>query len=385
MAEAPRRRVLFYVQHLLGIGHLARASRIAQGLVAGGFETLLVTGGPPVGAFPPAGLPTLALPPVRTADTGFSGLVDEAGQPVTSAFMAHRRDRLVGALRQFRPDAVIIEAFPFGRRQMRAELLALLEAARQTRPRPLVACSIRDVLQPAGKPGRARETLATLQAYFDLVLVHGDPAFMALEESFGATGLIASDIAYTGLVTGPAPEAGAERFDAVVSAGGGAAMGRLARVALEARQGSTLDAGRWCVVTGPNAPADTVADLRSLLRTDDVLAAYRNDLPSLLAKTRLSISQAGYNTCGDLLHGNAAMVLVPFAQGSEQEQTLRAARLKDLRRAVVVTETALSPETMRAAIEEALRLPAATLTLKLDGAAETARVVARRLSGGPPA
>lgn len=183
MAEAGR-RVLFYVQHLLGIGHLARASRIVQGLDAAGLETLLVTGGPPAGSFPPAGVRSIALPAIRTADAGFSGLVDGEGARVTPAHMAARRDLLVEILKTFRPDAIVIEAFPFGRRQVRAELLALLEAARQTRSRPLVAASIRDILQPVSKPGRLREILATLGAYFDLVLVHGDPAFVPLEASF---------------------------------------------------------------------------------------------------------------------------------------------------------------------------------------------------------
>ena len=37
--------VFFYVQHLLGIGHIARASRIANALQANGFDVVLVTGG----------------------------------------------------------------------------------------------------------------------------------------------------------------------------------------------------------------------------------------------------------------------------------------------------------------------------------------------------
>ena len=41
-------RVLFYVQHLLGIGHLARASRVANALVESGFAVTMVTGGMPV-------------------------------------------------------------------------------------------------------------------------------------------------------------------------------------------------------------------------------------------------------------------------------------------------------------------------------------------------
>ena len=42
-------RVLVYVQHLLGIGHLMRARLIAEALAARGFDTHLVTGGMPIG------------------------------------------------------------------------------------------------------------------------------------------------------------------------------------------------------------------------------------------------------------------------------------------------------------------------------------------------
>ena len=38
-------RVFFYVQHLLGIGHLRRAATLARAMAAGGFDVLLVSGG----------------------------------------------------------------------------------------------------------------------------------------------------------------------------------------------------------------------------------------------------------------------------------------------------------------------------------------------------
>jgi len=379
VADRPR-RVLFYVQHLLGIGHLARASRIAEALAAAGFGTLMVTGGPPTGSFPPAGLPTVTLPAIRTADTGFSGLVDASGRPVTPAHMAARRDLLVAALRDFKPDAVVIEAFPFGRRQVRSELLALLEACRQIPTRPFVACSIRDILQPAAKPGRTRETLAVLKAYFDLVLVHGDPGFVPLDASFPEAAAIPCRVAYTGLVAAPPPAAPGDRFDVVVSAGGGAAMGRLALTALAARAGSALADARWCIVTGPNAPPETVAGLERQLRAGDALARFHADLPSLLAHARLSVSQAGYNTVGDLLHGDAAMVLVPFAHGAEREQSIRAGRLAELGYAAAVAETALAPDTLRDAMAAALALRRPASPLRLDGAAQTARILGDELS-----
>ena len=66
-------RVFFYVQHLLGIGHLARASRIATALVEDGFDVTVVTGGTPVAGFPDPAVKTVALPPVTSGDAGFLG------------------------------------------------------------------------------------------------------------------------------------------------------------------------------------------------------------------------------------------------------------------------------------------------------------------------
>ena len=43
-------RVFFYVQHLLGIGHLRRAATLARAMAAGGFDVLLVSGGAPMSA-----------------------------------------------------------------------------------------------------------------------------------------------------------------------------------------------------------------------------------------------------------------------------------------------------------------------------------------------
>jgi len=103
------------------------------------------------------------------------------------------------------PDVLIVETFPFGRRVMRFELLPLLEAARAMRPKPLIACSVRDILQERGKPGRAEETVDTIGKYYDLVTVHGDPKFASFGETFPLADGLAKQISYTGLVSGPPP------------------------------------------------------------------------------------------------------------------------------------------------------------------------------------
>lgn len=121
-------KALFYVQHLLGIGHIARASRIASAMKDDGFDVTVITGGLPVPGFPADGISVIALPPVVASNAGFSGLADSEGQPANETFLSCRRDRLLEIFHRLKPDMVIIEAFPFGRRQMRFELIPLIEA-----------------------------------------------------------------------------------------------------------------------------------------------------------------------------------------------------------------------------------------------------------------
>jgi predicted glycosyltransferase len=62
------KRVLFYVQHLLGIGHLKRAATLARGLAADGLEVTLVSGGFPVPELDTGGARFVQLDPVRATD-----------------------------------------------------------------------------------------------------------------------------------------------------------------------------------------------------------------------------------------------------------------------------------------------------------------------------
>lgn len=376
-------KVLFYVQHLLGIGHLARAGRIAAALADDGFDVTLVTGGLPVEGFVAPGVREVRLPPLVVGDDGFATLLDGAGQPVTDAYRDARRDRLLAVHDEIMPDVIITEAFPFGRRQVRFELLPLIERIGQRRPKPLLLASIRDLLQARTKPGRDRETADLVLAHYDAVLVHGDPAFARLEDSFALAGEISDKVAYTGLVGPdrivPAPD----RHDIIVSAGGGAVGQKVMQAALGAAR--HLDpALTWLLITGPNLPAADFEGLAASAPANVTLARFRRDFSGLLAKARLSVSQAGYNTVGDILLAGCRSILIPFAAGGETEQNARADRLEALGRAVTVAEETVDPQTLAEAVARALALPdPASMRLDTDGARQTGRII-RDLIGKKP-
>ncbi|MBB1251163.1 glycosyltransferase family protein [Rhizobium sp. G21] len=379
MTETPfrgdRPRVMFYVQHLLGIGHLARASRIASALADDDFDVAIVTGGLPVPGFPPPDITHIALPAIATGDKGFSGLVDIDGRPVDDDFKAARRDLLLAAYRDFAPDVLVTEAFPFGRRQVRFELLPLLDEAAASARRPLILASIRDLLQERAKPGANEDTVALIGTYFDAVMVHGDPRFARLEDSFPLQSEIADKVAYTGLVAAPPPAPATEIYDIIVSAGGGAVGSELVRAAVGASALLPKDL-RWCVIAGPNLPEVDFSELSRSASANVGIFRFRKDFPSLLTGAQLSVSQAGYNTVCDVLRAGVRSLLIPFTAGGETEQTARAQRLWERGRALMLTEAELSVETMRASIEKALAAPAGDLPdLDLDGARGTGAII----------
>ncbi len=374
-------RVFFYVQHLLGIGHLARASRIASALGDDGFDVTVVTGGAPVSAFPAPAARVLSLPPVAAGDSGFSGLIDFQGQPVDEAFKERRREILLQAFRDYNPDVVILEAFPFGRRQMRFELLPLLEAINQSVPKPLLATSVRDILQERVKPGRNEETADLVNRYFDLVMIHGDPAFTRIEDTFPMAGAIKNKIAYTGLVAAPRPAQAIQKFDVLISAGGGAAGARLLRSAVVAAK--LLTDRSWCLITGPNLPETEFEALCADAPREMSVFRFREDFASLLTGTGLSVSQAGYNTVCDILRAGCRSLLIPFASGGETEQTVRATKLQALGLASVLSEEDIGASALATAIEKALSGPKPPQhVLDLDGARRSAALLRERLGHG---
>lgn len=389
-----KKRAFFYVQHLLGIGHLKRALTLARAAAAAGLDVTLASGGLPVAEFARDenldGMRFVQLPPASAADLTFKTLVDGGGRPVDAEWKRERGKALLAAWRAADPDVLVLELFPFGRWQMRFELLPLLDAAfgaaRRPSPgaarRPAIACSVRDVLGAPKSLQRQEETLRLVERYFDRVLVHGDPAVLAFGRTFPDAGRIAGRIEYTGYVVDAAAPAHGEagQDEVVVSAGGGAVGAALLRTAILAKPLSALRDRNWRVLAGGNLPEQEFRALAGLAAagTGIVLERSRRDFTTLLANCALSVSQAGYNTVMEIMRAGARAVVVPFAGGHETEQSLRAQCLAERGLLEVVEESALAPETLAAAIDRAARKPRpAHGAINLEGARRSAASIVR--------
>jgi predicted glycosyltransferase len=319
------------------------------------------------------------LAPASAADMTFRTLVDEKGRPVDEAWKRARSAALLDVWRALSAEVLLIELFPFGRRQLRFELLPLLEDARRLTPRPLIVCSVRDLLQP--RPDREQETAELALRYYDRILVHGDPRLASLERTFGAARALDGRLHYTGYVVAPAAAPAATGSEVLVSAGGGAVGRRLLESAMAAREHTLLRGSPWRLLAGINC---SDADFRALGRAAKpgiVLERSRADFQQLLASCALSISQAGYNTVAETLQARVRTVLVPFAAGGESEQSLRAQLLAERGAAVVVEESSLTPQTLAHAVNRAARAPRPAADLvDLRGAQRSAELLKEWLS-----
>ncbi|TSD88954.1 glycosyltransferase [Mycobacterium sp. KBS0706] len=365
-------KVLFHVQHLLGIGHVRRAAAIARALTEAGFAVTVAQGGFDVPGTDWGGAEVVPLPPVRSADTGFRTLLDAEERPIDTGWKKRRAADLLALLARVKPDILLVETFPFGRRAFAFELVPMLEIARRASPRPLIACSVRDILVDKKDRAKVEAMADTALALFDLVLVHGDPAVIPFEASFPPAPRVAGLIRYTGYVGAPStreapPGDGVD--EVVVSVGGGAVGAELLRAALAARALSGQNRTRWRLLTGPDLPAGTVAELTAAAPDGVIVEPARPDFPSLLARCRLSVSQAGYNTVMDVMRAGCRAVFVPFAAAGETEQTRRADLLAARGHCLVVPEAGLTPERLARAVDDAMAAPPPPrAALALDGA-----------------
>ena len=373
------KKLLFYCQHVLGIGHLIRSLEIARALT--GFEVTLLNGG---GRFEglefPENLRVIDLPSI-SSNAEFSELKAEDSRDVTEALFAKRREIILRGAFELKPDVILVELFPFGRLKFADEILALLEKGTELGARAV--CSVRDILVTKSQQDVfEKQACEICNRYLTAVLVHSDPHFHSFEETFPSAPEVKVPVLHTGFISSGRPRTGGPREKLiVVSIGGGRVGGELLTSAAEAFK--SLDAGLSMVlVTGPYFGEQEFAQLHRLKSDRLAVERFIPDFEGLLAKAALSISLAGYNTCMNLLNTGTPALLLPFAGHGNQEQTIRASKLRKAGIAGTLEAADLEPARFAARIEEALDMPRKPNPFDLAGAAKTNELLLKIASGG---
>ncbi len=378
-------KVMIVVTHLLGTGHLSRALTLAHAFRSEGHDVLLASGGMPVPHLNADSLNLLQLPPLRSDGTNFTRLLCASAAPADEAYLNQRSDALARAQAAFEPDCLICELYPFGRRILSDEFDTLLSAARiQDRP-PVVLSSIRDILAPPSKAAKAERTEDIICSRFDAVLVHSDPSVTRLNISWPVTKRLEPFLRYTGYVApapaGPHPDR-AGSGDILVTSGGGPVGDELFHAALSA---AARDSGRtWRLLVGGSNRDARIEALQRKAPTNAVVQPARPDFRQMLFHAAASVSMCGYNTTMDLLQAGTPAVLIPFDDGNEVEQTLRAKSLTGVPGIRTVSSADLSPETLLAALADVTTASKRSVAgFRFDGAADSVRIAQEMAEARP--
>ncbi|MFP3383532.1 glycosyltransferase family protein [Tritonibacter sp. SIMBA_163] len=372
--------VLIVVTHLLGTGHLSRALTLGRAFVETGHHVTVASGGFPAPQLSTHGLAFEQLPPLRSDGVDFARLLDKDGAVADDAYHRARRNHLTTLLQALQPDVLITELYPFGRRSLRAEFRALLEAAKDLPRRPLVLSSIRDILAPPSKPKKAEDADAMIAEFYDGVLVHSDPKATTLDTSWPVSDLLAGKVHYTGYVAPPAatphPE-GAGKGEILVSAGGGGVGDALYACAVQAAK--AMPDHIWRILVGGSDAAARITQL-SDPTSPALLEPARPDFRTMLPHAAASVSMCGYNTALDLLQSGTPAVLVPFDAGKEVEQSLRARSLAPLPGFAVEPASTLTPDRLCAALRQVMQDTQRSLDgFEFDGARRSVEIAASLL------
>ena len=317
----------------------------------------------------------------------------ETDAPVAS--LVEQRIRLLTqAVERIRPDAILVDIYPFSKWEVEEEITRMIAVARRLNARVRVVTSLRDIvpmtLHEVARPGLYEAGVLSRLAPFDAILAHGDPSFARIEDYFDRAADVPLPVHYTGFVAGTptplvkTPEPGSY---AVLSCGGNTASLAFLLNSIEAFRGlrarGALGSMSLFVFPSPDASAADIAALSAATGDGPFrLCEFTPDFDAWLAGSALSISRCGYNTAVQFLQARVRSVVVPIPDISDQPP--RARRLAKLGLATVIEGATPPVDAIATAIEEAMARPPVEHALDFDGVAATRRILEELVAGAGP-
>ena len=381
-------KVMFYCQHILGMGHLIRSVEIVKGLIPD-FQICFINGGQviPEFEFPPE-IEIINIPAVKT-DSEFNELRPVDDSLTMAELETIRTKMLLDICDRFEPDVLIIELFPFGRRRFSLELIPLIEHAKSMGAK--IVSSVRDIVVTKQNQQEHEEKVCRLMnKYFDMLLIHGDPNFVKLNLSFSCVNDLKCPVHYTGYVVQPMPESPQLILDKptiLVSVGGGRfGHDLLECVARTAPILKDLIPHQIQIFTGPFCPEPVFDKLQNITKKQDNIAVerYTTNLLDYMQQADLSIGMGGYNTTMNILSTGVKAMMMAFQGNNDKEQETRLQKLNSLERVKMIESEDLKPEKFAKQIIDYLEQSHSQLTLNLNGVENTSyylqQLISRELS-----
>ncbi len=334
---AGRPRVLAYSHDGYGLGHLRRNLRIVSGLrrERPELEAMIVTGAKSAARLAaPFGVGCVQLPAVVKVANGRYVAADGNGS--FESMLQERSALLADAVRDFRPDLLLVDRYPRGMHGELAEALAI-HVERRGAPAVLGLRDILDAPATVRREWHASGYSEAIRGLYASVLCYGDPGVYDAIAEYGLPEDVAERIQFTGYLTDDLPRgdgAGVRRRHqlgdrrvAVCTLGGGMDAAPIAHSFLSALERLRDEHWAGILITGPYMAPDDVDRLRRAGSAGGVpVLRMVDDVPSYLAVADAAVCMGGYNTLCELVALAVPAVIVPRVH-PRVEQRMRAERL----------------------------------------------------------
>lgn len=355
MAGKPPLRIVLYSHDTQGLGHTRRNLVIARTLAGSEkhCNVLLITGSSITSSFMmPKGVDCLTMPAIhKTTD----GDYQTRSFHLTLDQLTEIRSKIIlGAVKAFKPDVMIVDNVPRGANAELDETLMFLHTQGDTR----CVLGLRDVLdcpEAVASQWKRRNNAVWIERYYDAVWVYSDPKVLDPVKEYGFSKAIAEKLSFTGYLDrlpGGLPERSSgsiyTNFDPPLGeivlclAGGGQDGGMLARAFCEAKFPDGMHA---VVLTGPYMPARMKRKLRmfAMSRPHLQVLEFHPEPIQLMIEADHIISMGGYNTVSEILSLQKRALVVPRVK-PRREQLIRSERLAALGLIDTLHPDQLSPD-----------------------------------------
>ena len=378
MPEPNPKRILYYCQSLVGIGHLTCSLRIIRELL-GHAEVDLIQGGLGTGAslvhpkFRNLRLPTL----LHDHDTG--GFIDPDEERDTEEVWNARRDATTEFLR-WPYHAIVVEFYPFGRRRFKDEIQGLFRTVREHCGAVPIFTSVREVLIPRAIE-KERRMVESVKKHIHTVFIRGDPDIVRFDETFSLAHEIEDRLCYTGYISPPPPTSRPARKKQILVSQGG---GNVGREMLDGAIGAAalMPDYSFLLASGSRTSEAEMDALRKTVRSNNVeITPFLSDFQNRLMESAVSISMGGDNTLLDVISARTPALAYPYQGNSEQGFRIKKFAEAGLLQALDGAD--LVAERLKEKIELALNTPYPTREFAVNGAFVTSEKIRAVLAQTP--
>ncbi|MDX5892628.1 glycosyltransferase family protein [Rubrobacter radiotolerans] len=378
---------MMYSHDSYGLGHLRRTLALAEAFVEANPKTnvLLLTGSTVSNSYRMSqGIDILKLP---SAVKVGGGKYESSRLSISFKRLKQLRSTLIiGAAESFEPDVFLVDKAPLG---MKSEVEDTLRFLNDERPATLNVLGLRDVMDDPGQvrhSWRERGIPESIEKLYDLVLVYGPREVYDPLSEYGLHEGTIARTHYVGYIgkkhrLKAVSELPFEPGYALVTPGGGGDGLKVIETYLKGLALREPDHDS-IIVTGPMMSDRDRRRVEGLARGLRVrVLEFRADMEDLIQGAGVVVAMGGYNTTTELLEARKPALIVPRVE-PRVEQLIRAERLTGLGLTQMIHPDELTPELMRAKVEdlfESRRAPRVRLRVDLSGADRAVEVVTEGL------